>query len=272
MSIKMSESIANLAKAYAQFQAEVKNPNNTAKNPQFKSKYAPLDEVINTAKPVLAKYGLSVLQSTGSEGESVVITSLLLHESGEFIQSSELTLPAYQIKGGGVKDFNAQGAGSAITYGRRYSLSALLGLSSEDDDDGNVASGGYRDSSNNAPKSNTNTGGGLSDEEKEKRRQEAIKKAQERSNANTPPANDTPTTNSPAEDTTDSSSDDKISPQQEKAINNLLNVLSRKKGAEFDKDSFLTTVISEYGVDKLDNITSDQAKEVITKINKEMRS
>jgi hypothetical protein len=132
-----SESIANLTASLAKFQAEVDNPKNTSVNPQFRSKYAPLDVVINTVRPILAKHGLSVIQSTGSEGESIIIKSMLLHESGEWIESDPLALPGYQLKGGGMKEFNAQGAGSAITYGRRYSLSAILGISSEDDDDAN---------------------------------------------------------------------------------------------------------------------------------------
>lgn len=259
MSIKMSESIASLAKAYAQFQQEVVNPSNTAKNPQFKSNYAPLDEVINTAKPVLAKYGLSVLQSTGSEGESIKVTSILMHESGEYIQSDELTLPAYQTKGGGVKEFNAQGAGSAITYGRRYSLSAILGLASEDDDDGNHASGGgYKDSSNNAPKNN---GGGLSEAEKEQKRKEALAKAEARKNAN---AGENATTNSTEQANT---SVEKISPQQEKAITNMLNILARKEGEGFDSEGYLSGLVASFGASKLEEVSSDNAKEIIAKIN-----
>lgn len=134
-----SESIAEIAKALCKFQSEVENPKNTAVNPMFKSKYAPLDAVINTVKPILAKHGLSFLQSTSSEGESIIIQTIIMHESGEWIESDPLKLPAYQLKKGGEKDFNAQGAGAAITYGRRYSLSAALGISSEDDNDANPA-------------------------------------------------------------------------------------------------------------------------------------
>lgn len=257
----MSESIANLAKSFAQFQAEVKNPANSATNPQFRSKYAPLDVVINTAKPVLAKYGLSVMQSTGSEGESVIITSILMHESGEYIQSSDLVLPAYQVKGGGVKDFNAQGAGSAITYGRRYSLSAILGLSSEDDDDGNNASGhnsGYKDANSTPPKQNND-----SDAVREAKRQEAIKKAQEaKANANsapTPPANDAPAESSTASDVTPAS------PQQVKAIGNLITILAKKKDAS--DEALKTEYLAEFGVATLEALDGEQAKELITKIN-----
>lgn len=129
-----SESIANLAQALCLFQGEVTNPKNSANNPFFKSKYAPLSEVINTTKPLLAKHGLSVLQSPSGDGEHIIVTTLLMHSSGEWIEGEPLVLKADKV--------TAQGAGSAITYGRRYGLSAILGISSEeDDDDGNHATG-----------------------------------------------------------------------------------------------------------------------------------
>jgi ERF superfamily len=72
--------------------------------------------------------------------QSIIVTTMLIHESGEFLESEPLILPAHQARRGGGKEFNAQGAGSAITYARRYSLSAMLGIASESDDDGNGAS------------------------------------------------------------------------------------------------------------------------------------
>jgi len=126
-----SESIQNIAKALVGFQSEVKNPANTANNPFFKSKYAPLPEILNDIRPLLSKHGLSLLQSPSGDGDKIVITTLLMHESGEWIETCPLILKADKA--------TAQGAGSAITYGRRYALSAVLGISSEDDDDGNQA-------------------------------------------------------------------------------------------------------------------------------------
>ena len=61
-----SESITKLTLALSKFQGEVKNPPNSANNPFFKSKYAPLDVVINTTKDVLAKYGISYIQMPGA--------------------------------------------------------------------------------------------------------------------------------------------------------------------------------------------------------------
>ena len=131
--MKKSESIANLAMALCQFQGEVTNPKNTAANPFFKSKYAPLSEVINTTKELMHKHGLSCLQSPSGDGEHIVITTLLMHSSGEWIEGEPLVLKADKV--------TAQGAGSAITYGRRYALSAILGIASEEDDDANHATG-----------------------------------------------------------------------------------------------------------------------------------
>lgn len=130
--MQKSESIKNIAKALAAFQADVKNPANTETNPFFKSKYAPLNDILNLVRPLLSKHGLSVLQSPSGDGQNVTVTTLITHESGEWIESDPLTLKADKA--------TAQGAGSAITYARRYALSAMLGISSEDDDDGNIAS------------------------------------------------------------------------------------------------------------------------------------
>ena len=126
-----SESITKLAAALAKFQGEIKNPNNTAVNPFFKSKYAPLEEVLNTVRPILSKHGLSILQSPISSEGMVGVNTILLHESGEWIEFTPVML--------NMDKPTAQGAGSAITYARRYAISAILGINSEDDDDGNNA-------------------------------------------------------------------------------------------------------------------------------------
>ncbi len=113
--MKKSESIKELASALKDFQAEVKNPKNVANNPFFNSKYAPLDEVINTVKEPLSKHGLSYIQMPNSEdGALVAITTMLLHESGEWIESEPLKLKSDKP--------TAQGSGSSITYARRYQL------------------------------------------------------------------------------------------------------------------------------------------------------
>ena len=79
--MQRSESIKNIAKALAQFQAEVRNPANTESNPFYKSKYAPLNDILNLARPLLSKHGLSVLQSPSGDGQNVTVTTLITHES-----------------------------------------------------------------------------------------------------------------------------------------------------------------------------------------------
>lgn len=124
-----SDSIKELALALSKAQGEFHNPANTAVNPFFKSKYAPLSEVINTIRPILAKYGLSIMQDDFGTGESVTVTTTIFHSSGEWLQSGELT--------GKPEKNTVQAMGAVITYLRRYQLSSVLGLSSEDDTDGN---------------------------------------------------------------------------------------------------------------------------------------
>jgi len=127
-----SEQINELAKALAAAQAEMKQPGKNAKNPHFGNRYADLNEIIVTATPVLAKHGLSVTQTTSFEGGVVVLRTTLMHVSGQWISGSYPVVP--------VKP-DPQGYGSAMTYARRYSLSAMVGLAADDDDDGEAASG-----------------------------------------------------------------------------------------------------------------------------------
>ncbi len=132
-----SDSITDLAAALSKFQTEVKNPQNsetvkveTTKG-SYNYKYAPLDEILTMVRPLLGKNGLSIVQAPSSEGADIVVTTTLLHSTGQYIEFEPLKLKADKA--------TAQGAGSAITYARRYALSAILGISSEDDDDGNAA-------------------------------------------------------------------------------------------------------------------------------------
>jgi len=127
-----SDSIINLAKALCAMQAELKPAPKDSSNPFLKSKYADLATVWETCRGPLTKNGLSVAQFASAEDKEVTITTMLLHTSGEFL-SSDLTVQA--------KESTPQGIGSAITYARRYGLSALIGLCSEEDDDGAEVSG-----------------------------------------------------------------------------------------------------------------------------------
>lgn len=120
-----SDTIAEIAKALALAQAEMRGALKDSENPHLKSKYADLASVWDACREPLTKNGLSVVQSTRMEGSAVVVVTVLLHTSGEYI-SGEISLPPVKS--------DPQGHGSAITYARRYALAAMVGVSPEDDD------------------------------------------------------------------------------------------------------------------------------------------
>jgi len=127
-----SETITNLAAALAKAQAEMPPAGFDASNPFLKNRYASRGSVIDTAKPVLQKHGLSVVQMSVSAGDSIGVTTILMHESGEWIEGT-ITLPVGEEKG----KSSAQVAGSIITYLRRYSLASALNMYADEDTDGN---------------------------------------------------------------------------------------------------------------------------------------
>lgn len=145
-----SPAITELVKALAKAQAVMKPALKKADNPYFKSKYSDLATVWEVAQGPLADNGLVVMQpiSMTPDGKGVVVTTRLLHTSGEWMRSTSIwpARPEYSRDKAGniVRDIppkvGPQGLGSAATYGRRYSLAAMLGIVS-DDDDGERAEG-----------------------------------------------------------------------------------------------------------------------------------
>lgn len=131
--MQTSESIGNLAKALAAVQGSLQPAVKDADNPFFKTKYADLSSVWNSCRELLSKNGLAVIQgnSIGLDG-TVIVETMLTHTSGEWVRS-ELALP--------LAKHDPQGVGSAVTYGRRYGLAAIIGVVADVDDDANHASG-----------------------------------------------------------------------------------------------------------------------------------
>lgn len=131
--MQTSPTIANLAASLVKAQAEMPKCPLDEVNPHFKSRFSSLEKVWDTARPTLSKYGLAVSQTFSESGVGTVnINTTLMHESGEYITGT-LTMPTDKA--------SPQGAGSAITYGRRYALAAILGLVSDKDDDAEGAEG-----------------------------------------------------------------------------------------------------------------------------------
>ena len=128
----MSEKIDKLASALSKAQSEMKGAAKKSINPFFNSGYADLHTVIESSMPHLDKNGLSVIQGNDGKPGEFYVTTMLLHDSGQWIKS-KLKMP--------IEKATAQAVGSVITYGRRYGLSAMVGIA-QYDDDGNAASGG----------------------------------------------------------------------------------------------------------------------------------
>lgn len=125
-----SNNLKELAKAMILFQVKVDSIKKDAKNPFFKSSYASLSNILDSIKEPLIESGLSLMQfPTGDYG----LTTIILHESGEYFKSDYTMKP--------VKD-DPQGRGSCITYQRRYAIASILSLNIDEDDDGNHATHG----------------------------------------------------------------------------------------------------------------------------------
>jgi hypothetical protein len=124
--MKTSESMGAIAKAVIAFESEMEAVSKGKVNPFFKSKYADLPSIIEATKPLLEKHGLGIIQGA-EEGEMglMKVQTRLIHESGEWIETE---LPIVPVKS------DPQAALSALTYGRRGGLQAILSLSAVDDD------------------------------------------------------------------------------------------------------------------------------------------
>lgn len=135
--MKTSETLGGLAAALVKANREIKSITRDAVNPHFKSTFASLDAILAEVRPILAKHGLALMQGANSPHTdeagrvtAFTVETMLLHESGEWVQSS-VVMP--------LGKHDPQGAGAACSYGRRYGVSALLSLATDQDQDGNDA-------------------------------------------------------------------------------------------------------------------------------------
>jgi len=125
------------AEAFAAAQAEMPDIPKTCtatiptKSGGYDYRYADLPSILSAVRPVLHKHGLSVAQEVAGEVGTVAVSTIIFHTSGFERRFGPLTLA---VAG------DARAAGSAITYARRYSLTAALGIAPDDDDDAAVAS------------------------------------------------------------------------------------------------------------------------------------
>lgn len=154
---RTSDQLDQIAVALVGVHNELRAIVKDSKNPAFKSKYASLDAILDTVRPILVKHGCFITQTvtegsthnvtmrrkqnneqtdqtveTFQETSVFTITALsrCIHLSGQWIESYSI-VP--------VAKFDAHGLGAAQTYARRFSLASLLALATDEDDDGNAA-------------------------------------------------------------------------------------------------------------------------------------
>lgn len=137
-----SQELDKLAPSLCALQAEIEAAPKGTKG-QYGA-YSDLPTCWATVQPLLAKHGLGITQTfQPTDRDEVCITTTLLHKSGQYI-SGTLNLP-YGRNGG------PQGAGAAVTYGRRYGLAAIVGLVTDKDDDAQGAQNDYQNQRSRGP-------------------------------------------------------------------------------------------------------------------------
>lgn len=119
-----------ISKALLDAQKEMGAAIKDSKNPFFKSTYADLNSIREACMPALNKHGIAVLQPTVHIDGRNFVKTLLLHESGESIESLTEIFN---------KNNDAQSFGGGVSYARRYGLQSFTNVGALDDD-GNIAS------------------------------------------------------------------------------------------------------------------------------------
>lgn len=129
--INQSEHIDELSAALALAQAELRNADKNKK--AYNYCYADLSQILDIARPSLAKHGLSVIQLPSDGIDAISLTTRLCHKSGQWIETTmRCEIPQ------NTKNTHVQQMGSMITYMRRYAMSAILSISADEDNDGAV--------------------------------------------------------------------------------------------------------------------------------------
>lgn len=142
-----SQENTNIATALAKSWGELETPKHNAtvkvslkSGGSYSFDYTDLNGIFEAARKVFKENGISVIQNSYTEsterGLLACVETMFLHSSGEWVKSLPLKFPAAT----GMQDFGGQ-----ITYMKRYSLSAMLGIATEKDDDANGASGNTYD-------------------------------------------------------------------------------------------------------------------------------
>jgi hypothetical protein len=122
-------SVAKLSAALTRALAKMENPTKSkvVSTGKFSYSYAPLEDIVTSARKVLSEYELSAVQEAVTDNQGRIgVTTRIIHNSGEWLEFGPFYIPA----GSGPQEY-----GSSLTYARRYALSAALGIAAEQDDD-----------------------------------------------------------------------------------------------------------------------------------------
>lgn len=135
LEIECSAQVDKIFEALAKAQGKIENATKSASNEGFKrgnkaSTYATLADVFEACRAALTENGIAVIQAPYNAGQDIGVATILGHGSGQWMKAKLQVKPTA---------YTAHGAGSVITYLRRYILSAMVGVAPEDDD-GNAAS------------------------------------------------------------------------------------------------------------------------------------
>jgi len=147
--MKRSESIAAIAKALADSQkeytpvpknkiAKIRGKNNT----EYSYKYADLADVLSMAVPILAAHGIAFLQPNERAADKLFVTTLLIHESGEWMQSDGIEVDEMEMKWNEfekksvLERCDPRTIGGDFTYYRRYDGCSFIGIAPDEDVDG----------------------------------------------------------------------------------------------------------------------------------------
>lgn len=128
--MNQSENINELVSALSKAQSKMKPATFNKVNPHFRSRYADFTSCMDACREPLSENGLCIMQCIDSISDKTTLVTMLAHSSGQWIKSFFPLIP---------KSNDSQAFGSALTYGKRYGLSALLGIVSDEDDDANAA-------------------------------------------------------------------------------------------------------------------------------------
>jgi len=138
--MESSQELGEIFNGMMLFRAQLKQPSKDANNPFFKQGYVTLEGVMKSVDEALKGTGLSYTQIVSNDESGIGVKTIITHKSGQFFSTGVLSLTPEKK--------NPQGYGSAITYAKRYQLSALFGISSDKDDDGNQATPSNRPKQN----------------------------------------------------------------------------------------------------------------------------